>query len=166
MLFRSDADGYGALFAAMGVGSLIGSLSLAFLGARRPVLRMILGGAVGFVTFETALGLSRAPWAVLPSIVLVGLASMLMVNSINVMVQNSVPDALRGRVMALYVTVFAGSTPIGSVFAGGIAQLWGAPTAMILGAGIGSLVLIVVAWQLLVLGKAWTDAPARPASIS
>ena len=42
----------------------------------------------------------------------IGLASMLMVNTINVTIQNSVPDALRGRVMSLYVTVFAGTAAL------------------------------------------------------
>ncbi len=159
-----DEGGFGALFAAMGFGSLIGSMTLAFAGGHRPLLRLILGGALGFVTFEIALGLSRVPLFFYPSIVLLGLASMLMVNTINIIVQHSVPDELRGRVMALYITVFAGATPIGGVFAGSIAQLWGAPAALVLGAGLGAVVLAVVAWQLLVLGKAWTDVPARPAS--
>ena len=56
----------------------------------------------------------------------IGLASMLMVNTINVTIQNSVPDALRGRVMSLYVTVFAGTAPIGGLFAGAMAQAFGA----------------------------------------
>jgi len=157
-----EADGYGALFAAMGVGTLIGSLSLAFVADRRPVLVMILGGGLGFVGLEALLGLSRTPLAAFPVIVVLGLCSMLMVNSINVMVQHRVPDALRGRVMALYVTVFAGSTPIGGLLAGGISQAWGAPAALLIGAGLASLVLALVAWQLVVRGKAWADPTASP----
>ncbi len=156
-------EGYGLLFAAMGLGSLIGSMSLAFVGGRRPLLRLILGGGLGFVVFEIALSLSRSPYAVSPSIALLGLSSMLMVNTINVIVQHSVPNELRGRVMALFVTVFAGTTPIGGVFAGGVAQLWGAPLAFQLGAALAGGVLALVAYELLVLGKGWTDTPARPA---
>ena len=157
---RLNADGYGLLFAAMGAGSLIGSLFLAFSARRRLLLRLILGGAAGFVAFEVALGLSRTPLAVYAIIGALGLVSMLMVNSINVMVQNNVPDALRGRVMSLYVTVFAGSAPIGGFLAATVAQLWGAPAGFLLGAAVASLVVILVAWQLLVLGKAWTDTAA------
>jgi predicted MFS family arabinose efflux permease len=157
-----NADGYGALFAAMGVGTLIGSLSLAFVADRRPVLVMILGGGLGFVGLEALLGLSRTPLAAFPVIVVLGLCSMLMVNSINVMVQHRVPDELRGRVMALYVTVFAGSTPIGGLLAGGISQAWGAPAALLIGAGLASLVLALVAWQLVVRGKAWAEPTASP----
>jgi len=85
---------------------------------------------------------------------------MLMVNSLNVMIQHQVPDQLRGRVMALWVTVFAGSSPIGGLFAGTVAQLWDAPTALVVGASLTSVFVLLVAWQLLVMRKAWTDAPA------
>jgi MFS family permease len=156
------ADGFGALFAAMGVGSLIGSLSLAFIGSRRPLVWMILGGAISFVVFESLLGLSREPISAFPLIMFVGLSSMLMVNTINVTVQRSVPDALRGRVMALYVTVFAGSTPIGGLFAGTVAQAWGPPAGFLVGAGVTTLFIGLVAWHLVVVGKARVDLPPRP----
>jgi MFS family permease len=158
-----EADGFGALFAAMGVGSLLGSLSLAFIGSRRPLVWMILGGALSFVIFESLLSLSRSPVAAFSLIVFVGLSSMLMVNTINVTVQRSVPDELRGRVMALYVTVFAGSTPIGGLFAGTVAQAWGPPAGFLIGAGVTTLFIGLVAWQLVVLGKARVDLPTRSA---
>jgi predicted MFS family arabinose efflux permease len=158
------ADGYGALFAAMGLGSLIGSLSLAFIGTRRPLLGFILGGGLGFVVFEALLGLARSPFLVYPLIMLVGLSSMLMINSINVMVQQNVPNELRGRVMALYVTVFAGASPIGGIFVGVVAELWGAPAGFLLGAALSALFLALIAWQLLFLGKGRTDEPISPAS--
>ena len=153
-----DADGFGLLFAAMGLGSLLGSLTLAFAGSRRPMLGLILGGAVAFVVFEVALGMSRSPWAAYPVIVVVGFASMLMVNTINVTVQSNVPNELRGRVMSLYVTVFAGSAPIGGFFAGAVAQVWDAPMAFLLGAAISTAFIALAAWKLLFSSRAWTDA--------
>jgi predicted MFS family arabinose efflux permease len=157
-----DADGFGALFAAMGVGSLIGSLTLAFIGSRRPLVGMILGGASSFVVFEALLGVSRSAIAAFPVIILVGFSSMLMVNSINIIVQRSVPDELRGRVMALYVTVFAGSTPIGGLVAGAIAQAWGPPAGFLVGAGVTVLFIGLVGWQLVVRGKGQVVLPTRP----
>ena len=151
-----DADGFGALFAAMGLGSLIGSLSLAFIGSRRPLVGMILGGGLSFAVFETGLGLSRTALWAFPIIVAVGLSSMLMVNTINIIVQRSVPDALRGRVMALYVTVFAGSTPIGGLFAGTVAQAWDPPAGFLVGAALSVIFIGLVAWHLVVRGKART----------
>ncbi len=143
-----DSGGYGALFAAMGAGSLLGSLILAFATSQRPMLGLILGGGAAFLVLELALGLVRSPLLAFPLVFGIGLASMLMVNTINVTIQNSVPDALRGRVMSLYVTVFAGTAPIGGLFAGAVAQGFGAPFALSLGAGLAVAVLLVAAWHL------------------
>ncbi|MEP6807499.1 MAG: MFS transporter [Chloroflexota bacterium] len=159
-----EADGFGAMFAAMGFGSLIGSLGLAYIGSRRPLVWMILGGGASFVLFESLLGISRTAFAAFPVIVLVGLSSMLMINTINVTVQRNVPDELRGRVMALYVTVFAGSTPIGGLFAGAVAQAWGPPAGFLVGAGLATIFILVVAWQLVVLGKGRAELPTWPAA--
>lgn len=154
------ADGFGALFAAMGLGALIGSLALAFVGSRRPLVGMILGGGISFAIFETGLGLSRTPLAAFPLIVIVGLSSMLMINTINITVQRSVPNELRGRVMALYVTVFAGSTPIGGLFAGTVAQNWGPPAGFLVGAAFSLFFIGLVAWHLVVRGKGQVVVPA------
>ena len=144
-----DAGGYGALYAAMGVGSLCGSLWLAFSGSRRALARLILGGGAVFIVFLLLLGLFPVPVAAFPTIVVIGAASMLMVNTINVTIQNGVTDELRGRVMSLYVLVFAGSAPIGGLIAGTLAELFGAAMAFVIGALISAAVLVLVAWQLL-----------------
>jgi MFS family permease len=107
-----------------------------------------VGGGAGFLVLAFALGFVRSPLVAFPLVVGIGFASMLMVNTINVTIQNSVPDVLRGRVMALYVTVFAGSAPIGGLIAGTLAQTWGAAAAFSIGAAFASVVLVVVAWRL------------------
>ncbi len=157
------ADGYGAMYAAMGAGSLIGSLWLAFSGGRRALAQLILGGCGVFIVFLLILGLAPVPLAAYPTIVIVGVASMLMVNTINVTIQNGVTDELRGRVMSLYVLVFAGSAPLGGILAGTLAELFGAAMAFVIGAVLSAVVLVVVAWQLLSKG-ALRDV-GRPSSI-
>jgi len=143
-----DSGGYGALFATMGAGSLVGSLILAFITSQRPMMALILGGGAVFLVLELILGLVRSPFAAFPLVAGIGLASMLMVNTINVTIQNSVPDVLRGRVMSLYVTVFAGTAPIGGLLAGALAQGFGAAFALSAGAILAVAVLALVAWQL------------------
>jgi MFS family permease len=155
------AEGYGALFAVMGAGSLVGSLSLAFAGGRRPMLALMLGGAIGFVIFEAILSVTRTPAAAYPLILVIGFSSMVMVNTINVMIQNSVSHELRGRVMSLYVTVFAGSAPIGGFFAGAVAEVWGAPAGFLLGAAISVLFVGLVAWQLVLHHRVGANAGAE-----
>ena len=141
------ADGYGALFAAMGIGSLAGSLTLAFMRSRRAIPLMLVGGAV-FAVLLVGLAASRTVWVAAPLIVAAGYASMLMINTINATVQANVTDALRGRVMALYVTVFAGSAPIGGLFAGLVAEAWGTPAAFLAGAALSAVTLLIVAFGL------------------
>jgi len=143
-----DAEGYGALFAAIGVGALIGSLGLAFMTSQRPMKSLILGGAAAFLALTFALGFVGSPMVAFALVIGIGLASMLMINTINVTIQNAVPDALRGRVMALYVTVFAGTAPIGGLLAGALAQAFGPSVAFSVGAALGAGVLAVVAWNM------------------
>ena len=151
-LFATDvldlgAEGYGGLFAAMGVGSLAGSLTLAFMHQRRAIPLMMIGG-VAFSLLLVGIGLSRSVWLAAPLVVGAGYSSMLMINTINATVQANVGDALRGRVMSLYVTVFAGSAPLGGLFAGAVAEAWGSPTAFLVGAVLSAATVGLVAYGL------------------
>ena len=159
-----DSGGYGALFATMGAGSLLGSLTLAFATSQRPMLRLILGGGAAFLALAFALGFVRMPLFAFLLVAGIGFASMLMINTINVTIQNSVPDAMRGRVMSLYVTVFAGSAPLGGLLAGSMAEAWGAPVAFSVGAALASAVLLLVAWRLrgVRMPEAGASVTARP----
>lgn len=151
-ILHLDADGYGALFAAMGAGSLAGSLTLAFMRRRRALPLMLLGGLV-FSLLLIAIAASRSVWVAVPLITAAGFSSMLMINTINATVQANVPDALRGRVMSLYVTVFAGSAPLGGLFAGVVAETWGTPAAFLVGAALSLLTIGLVAWALRLAGE-------------
>lgn len=139
-----DADGYGALFAAVGVGSLAGSLTLAYM-RERPAIPLMLVGGIIFAVLLVGVSFSRTVWLAAPLMMGVGYAAMLMINTVNATVQANVTDALRGRVMALYVTVFAGSAPLGGLFAGAVAEAWGSPAAFLVGAVLSTIVLAIVA---------------------
>ncbi len=138
------ADGYGAMFAAMGVGSLAGSLTLAVMQRRRAI-PLMLGGGIVFALLLVAIAASRNVWVVGGLVLAAGYFSMLMVNTINATVQANVTDALRGRVMSFYVTVFAGSAPLGGLLAGVVAEGWGTPAAFVVGAALSVVTVGVVA---------------------
>ena len=63
----------------------------------------------------------------------VGFGAILMAATVNTTVQLAVPDGLRGRVMSVYTTIFAGSTPIGAPIMGGIASLFGVAISLAVG---------------------------------
>jgi hypothetical protein len=64
---------------------------------------------------------------------LAGFGAIWMAANGNTLIQATVPDELRGRVISVYTTVFAGSTPIGALFAGFVASRWGAVAALLVG---------------------------------
>lgn len=132
-----DARGYGLLMSAMGVGALIGALSLASFsssGMRRTVL---LAGAVGLPLMEILLMPVRSFALAAFLLALAGWSMISFSASANTTVQMNTPDQYRGRVMSVYTLVFGGTTPFGSLFAGSIANWAGAPAAFLAGGVIG-----------------------------
>lgn len=144
-VFDKGASEYGLLGTTLAVGSLTGAL----LGARRvkqPRLRLVIGAAVAFAVIEIALGLmpSYVTFAALTP--LLGLSLLTMLNAANTSVQMSTPAPLRGRVMALYMTLVMGGTPLGAPFIGWIGATFGARWTLV---GGGLLVLVGVALAVL-----------------
>lgn len=133
-LLQGDADTYGFLMSATGVGSLVSALSVAF-GARPTMRRLLMGaGVVGLSMI--GLGLSRWLPLSLGLMFLAGWGTISMAATCNTLIQLRVPDVLRGRVASVYTTVFAGATPFGGVFSGGLAALGGPPAALVAGGAI------------------------------
>jgi MFS family permease len=154
-------SGYGFLMAASGVGSTVAALWVAF--SRRPSPRIIAGGAIALGLGSILLALSTAfPVSLLASIV-VGAGGIAMAVTANTTIQLSVPDQLRGRVMSVYTTVFAGSVPAGGLLMGAIASAWSVPAALMIGAVL-SLVCGAGAWVWLRRIQP-TERRARPAQI-
>ena len=122
-VFDKGPGEYGLLGSIMAIGSLTAAL----LSARRarPRLRVLLVALAGF-TVSTAL-LSTAPNYVMFAIWLVptGLSALTALTTANAMVQVSVDPVMRGRVMALYMAIFMGGTPIGAPVIGWIGDVWG-----------------------------------------
>ncbi len=155
-----DASGFGFLMAAMGLGSLTAALGIAFAGRTGP--RVIVAGAFAMGVFEVLLGLSRSFPLSLLAIYFAGLGAIAMAATANTVIQLTVPDHLRGRVMSVYTTVFAGSTPVGGLIMGAIASSLGTPVAIVVG-GVASIVAAIGAalWLRSGLGAA-PPADARP----
>jgi len=136
--FDKGAGEYGILGSILAIGSLTGAL----LAARRerPRVRLVIGSAFAFgiATGVMALMPTYASFAV--SCIPVGLASLTMMTAANSTIQMSTDPVVRGRVMALYMMVFLGATPIGSPIVGWIGEQFGPRWAI----GIGSITAILV----------------------
>jgi len=118
-----DVRTNGLLLSARGVGSLIGALMIAYLGAL--VIRGRLW-TVGTLVMPIALGIF-ALFRVLPvsllMLVVMGWSLMSVVNLTNALIQTHIPDELRGRVMSVYILLFMGGFPIGALIAGWLASI-------------------------------------------
>ena len=134
----TDASGYGFLMAASGVGSLIAAVWLAVSGGLPRVGRMV-GGAIALGLAEVLLAVSNLFSVSVLLMVIVGFGGITMAATANTMIQLNVPDALRGRAMSFYTTVFAGSTPVGGILFGWLASAAGVTIAVAVG-GIGAVV--------------------------
>lgn len=141
------AEGLGFLLGASGTGSLLGALGVASVGnVRRKALALLLTGAItGLVLILFA----YSPYYPLSLALLlgVGLVSAVYNNMMATLLQLTVPDQMRGRVMGVYVLTW-GMMPIGSVQAGAVANLMGAPFALGLGGAITALFILGLAWQM------------------
>ncbi|HEX5712145.1 MAG TPA: MFS transporter [Solirubrobacterales bacterium] len=134
--FDGGAMTYGALTAAMAVGSIAGALVTGHHGRTGP--RLIAAGALAFGVL--ALLAAAMPSLVLEVVMLAGLgaAAVTFAATINSSLQLAVSPEMRGRVMALYSVVFLGSTPIGGPLTGWLAETYDPRVALLL-AGITGL---------------------------
>jgi MFS family permease len=130
-VFHQGAGAYGLLGSIMAVGSL----SAALLSARRehPRLRILLVALAAFVLASAAAALAPSYIWFAVLLVPVGLSALTVLTTANAMVQLSVDPAMRGRVMALYMAVFMGGTPLASPLIGWIGSAWGPRWTILIG---------------------------------
>ncbi|HUY07910.1 MAG TPA: MFS transporter [Candidatus Dormibacteraeota bacterium] len=141
---HSGAGGFGLLSASLGAGALVGALGVAYM-SRASVGTLLIG--CGF--FGLFLALSGQVSRLTSAMALLALAGggltvySAMSNSV---VLTFTPGRLQSRVMSLYLWVFLGSTPLGSLFAGGVEQAWGDRVTMALGGALAILAAAGGTW--------------------
>jgi MFS family permease len=152
--FAAGSAGYGLLSAAHGIGALIGTLTLATLAhrIRRPGIALLTGAAaVGafLIVFSRSPGMAQA----LPCLVLVGFSNTFYLTQVSTLVQQTVPDRLRGRVMSLYALCW-NLVPLGGLLAGVLAAAVSARFAVAVGGAMvtASALLLLTSRRLRALG--------------
>jgi MFS family permease len=160
--FHRGAEEYGILGTYMAVGSLAGAL----LAARRhtvPSRAFVITTAIVFGVTEVVAGVMPTYGSYAAVLPVVGLAALLTMTACNASVQLRVAPELRGRVMAIYMMIFLGTTPFGAPFLGWIGQAFGARWTLI---GGGGLTILGTALSLAVVQmmgrRPASQAAARP----
>jgi len=141
-VLKQGPEWLGLLSAAVGAGALIGALIIASLGSFQhkgwllTLGNLLLPATVLLFAWSTLFPLSML------LLVCVGLCFMAQNAMTNMLIQMAVPDRLRGRVMSVYMLVFQGFFPIGSLMAGLIAERFGVPV----GASFGAAIALLAGW--------------------
>ena len=144
-ILKGNSLTQGYLMSSAGVGAVLGALHFAarkhYKGLARWIAITSTTCAMGLLIFS----LTKNFWLCIVVLYVVGFAATSQMAATNTLIQNRVPDELRGRVMAVYATMFMGVQPLGALLAGGIANRIEAPhTLTVFGALmlLGSLVFI------------------------
>jgi MFS family permease len=133
--YRGSGMELGWLYAALGLGAFLGAIAMAN-RQTLPTLRRLAGFSVAFGVFLAVAGWAPTFVLGLIAMVPVGYASMLFAITANSTLQRFTRADMRGRVMALYTTIFLGSSAIGGPIAGWVAESWGAPEALAASGGV------------------------------
>jgi MFS family permease len=144
-VFDKGASEYGILGTTMAVGSLTGAL----LAARRGIVRhrLVILAALAFGAAEVVSGLLPSYLAFALWTPVIGITALTMITAANTTIQLSVAPELRGRVMALYMMIFMGGTPLGAPIVGWVGETFGARWTLIGGGGmtiLGTLLAVAV----------------------
>ncbi|WP_127792070.1 MFS transporter [Agromyces sp. LHK192] len=158
--FGRGAGEYGVLNSILAIGSLTGAL----LAARRErarirVLIIAAGGLAASLLISTVMPVY---WAFAASTILIGLATVTLLTTANGYVQTTTDPLLRGRVMAIYMAIMMGGTPVGAPIVGAIANDWGPRWALGMAAvAAGVAALIGVGWLVVARGMRVVRHPNR-----
>jgi len=128
----------GILMGASGVGALLGALTLAIRTGVKGLGKWVTVCCAAFGVSLILFAVSKSFWISVLLLLPVGYFIMLQMASSNTLIQVIVPDALRGRVMALYSMMFMGMAPLGALLGGVLSDRVGAPMTVAIG-GVASI---------------------------
>ena len=134
-----DSVAYGSLYACLGVGAVLGSLSIGTVFSKISKDGIVGWGLVGFAASVAALAVLRLPALAYPTTVVVGFAYFATVTSLATVLQQDLADAVRGRVMALWIMSFGGTVPIGGLVFGPVVERTSITAVMLVGAAVALL---------------------------
>lgn len=140
-VFHAGASQYGLLTSMMAVGSVAGAFRSA--GRTQPGLTLLLGAAAAFGGGFLLAAFMPNYWFFGIALMLIGMASQTFTTTANSTVQLTTDEAMRGRVMALFLAIALGGTPLGAPFVGWVADVFGPRWALGIGAASGFAAALV-----------------------
>jgi MFS family permease len=137
---------YGILLGAIGIGAVGGAFMLPSMKAALGSDQLVAVGTLGTALSLVLLGMARHSAIGIAGCLVAGLSWIAVLATLNVSVQTSLPDWVRGRGLAMFVTVFFGAMTAGSAFWGQLASALGLPAAHFIAAA-SAMVGIALTWH-------------------
>lgn len=141
-VFHAGAGAYSLFNTLMAVGSLVGALLAARRGTAR--LRLLIAAAAVFGTLEIVAALAPSYWLFALLMTPIGIAGLTVNVTANTAVQMATDPAMRGRVMALFMMVFMGGTPLGAPVVGWITDTYGPRVGFALGGVVSAAAAVTI----------------------
>lgn len=135
---------YGLLYASFGLGAVAGALAIGTRVAMRWKPYLARSGLVAFAVALAVFALLRTPGPAYPMVFLVGFAYFATITALSTVIQERVDDAVRGRVMALWIMGFGGTVPLGALASGPLIAA-SSVTTVVLGGAIVALAIVAIA---------------------
>ena len=129
-VLRTGAAGYSLLLTSLGLGAIVGALTTAQRGHAPGRGRLMLASFAAFGVLAAGASLSRWQWVSMLLLVVAGFMLTTAFSTLNSLVQELAPEALRGRVLSIFGLAFRGGGPVGSLVAGFLVRGAGAPAVM------------------------------------
>ena len=148
-IFHRGPETYGNLLSLMGLGSIVGSLTIAGLGNIRKKGRVALGALMCLGAGISGFALSKSVPASGAILVLVGASMMAVFATVNSLVQLITTNEMRGRVMSVYNVAFRGGMPMGNLLSGWLVPVFTAPVVL----GVNGLLLVLLALYFLLVQR-------------
>ena len=143
-ILHGDATTNGLLQSFRGIGALISALTIASLGRFKFKGKLLTAGTFVFPVMLLAFSFTRLLPLSLLVLITIGFSLIMVFNIANSLVQTLVDNNLRGRVMGVYTFVFFGFMPLGSLTMGTLAQAFGEPEAILIGAVITFICALLI----------------------
>lgn len=143
-ILHLDERGFGLLMAAAGIGAFLGAATIAYVRDIKRRGKFVVGSGLAFYVFVILFAFAKNQ--IVSGVTFAGAnyCMILMVATVNSLLQHLAADEMRGRVMSIYATAFLGFAPIGSLLAGSLADSFGAPKTIAAMAVLALLVSVVI----------------------
>ncbi|QGM81672.1 MFS transporter [Otariodibacter oris] len=152
-LLGGTAGFYGLLLAAVGIGAIIGAIILPILRNRLSSDQLLLTSAIISAVVMCFLALSPPQWSAVIATLFLGFAWITALTTLNGVAQTILPNWVRGRSLAIYLTTFNGAMTVGSLTWGFVAQYIGLSMTLALGAVILIIISVLANKAKLPLGE-------------